>query len=311
LRRAGLRLFLIKTYQMITTCRDDLAAWSDDGKTFVVKNTAQFAKIEIPNYFDHSNFSSFSRQLNFYGFKKVPNKTIRIDQYDKSTAGYVRFFNEKFIRGRTDLLNQIQRSTKSTGNGQNQAQEIKTLKEKVSSLELQLSKMKSEMKSFKDEVRNLLKKNKHGDQNGKREYEEQGAQMQPSVKVSQAGGEAHGVGFNEYPDSHMSQQYSDSQWSNNGTLEPHPNAKKVDPNQLPPRPGLGTNRNESLLRGFSGGFDESLFPDEPERVHSSAVTETMQGKMMARIQSLDISGVYQTERNDEELQPVDYSPVGV
>ena len=127
----------------------------------MVKNTTKFEKIEIPQYFDHNNFSSFSRQLNFYGFKKVPNKTIRIDQKDKSASGHVRFYNDKFKRGRTDLLNKIQRSTKNGGNTQNQAQaqEMRALKEKVSSLETQVSNMSFEMRTLQDQVRQLLNSN--------------------------------------------------------------------------------------------------------------------------------------------------------
>ena len=38
---------------------------------FVVKDPDLFAKLVIPEYFDHSKFESFTRQLNFYGFNKV------------------------------------------------------------------------------------------------------------------------------------------------------------------------------------------------------------------------------------------------
>ena len=34
---------------------------------FVVKDPDQFAADIIPQYFDHNKFSSFARQLNFYG----------------------------------------------------------------------------------------------------------------------------------------------------------------------------------------------------------------------------------------------------
>lgn len=159
LEQSGAPTFLIKTYQMISTCNPDLAEWSDNGETFVVKNTTKFEKIEIPQYFDHNNFSSFSRQLNFYGFKKVPNKSIRIDQTDKSSARYVKFHNEKFKRGRTDLLQQIQRSTKNGASAHNQEQEIMTLKKKVSSLETQVSSMSFEMRTLQDQVRQLLNSN--------------------------------------------------------------------------------------------------------------------------------------------------------
>jgi hypothetical protein len=52
------------------------ASWSDAGDSFVVKNTQDFAAKVIPCFFKHSNFSSFVRQLNFYGFRKVKAESI-------------------------------------------------------------------------------------------------------------------------------------------------------------------------------------------------------------------------------------------
>lgn len=155
LEKSGAPPFLIKTYQLITTCDDDLAEWSDDGETFTVKDTGKFAKEEIPKYFEHNNFSSFSRQLNFYGFKKVPQKPVRIDQ-SKSSAAYVRFHNEKFKRGRIGLLHSIQRSTKTGVNITNQVQEVKALTSRVASLETQLSNMKYDFESLKAQVSSFL-----------------------------------------------------------------------------------------------------------------------------------------------------------
>lgn len=40
---------------------------SDDGDMFIVKDPEIFASEVIPQYFDHNKFSSFARQLNFYG----------------------------------------------------------------------------------------------------------------------------------------------------------------------------------------------------------------------------------------------------
>ena len=64
---------LTETYAMIDSCDSSIACWSEDGKTFIVKNTSIFEKQTIPTFFKHSKFSSFVRQLNFYGYVKSVN----------------------------------------------------------------------------------------------------------------------------------------------------------------------------------------------------------------------------------------------
>ena len=45
--------------------------WTQGGEAFVVKDIAAFVTRVTPRQFKHSNFASFVRQLNKYGFHKV------------------------------------------------------------------------------------------------------------------------------------------------------------------------------------------------------------------------------------------------
>ena len=89
--------FLIKTYNLVEDqFIDDVISWNEDGSTFIVWNPTVFASNLLPKYFKHNNFSSFVRQLNTYGFRKVVP-----DRWE--------FSNECFRRGEKRLLSEIQR----------------------------------------------------------------------------------------------------------------------------------------------------------------------------------------------------------
>lgn len=131
-KQLQLPMFLSKTYHMINTCDSTIATWSDSGDNFVVKNVDQFAASVLPKYFKHSNFSSFARQLNFYGFRKLRTDPILTSDVDPQTSCYVRFYHEKFQRDKPDLLHDIKRATKTDQQS----------KDDVDSLKLEVSRLK-------------------------------------------------------------------------------------------------------------------------------------------------------------------------
>lgn len=67
----------------------------------------------------------------------MQSKPIRNCDLDPGTAKHVIFYNENFKRGRTDLLEKIQRSTRGFGrsDSQEQSREIQQLREQVASLQ--------------------------------------------------------------------------------------------------------------------------------------------------------------------------------
>ncbi|KAK7378135.1 hypothetical protein VNO80_03572 [Phaseolus coccineus] len=89
--------FLLKTYMLVEDpATDDVVSWNADGTAFVVWQPAEFARDLLPTLFKHSNFSSFVRQLNTYGFRKVA--TSRWE-----------FFNDRFKKGEREQLYEIRR----------------------------------------------------------------------------------------------------------------------------------------------------------------------------------------------------------
>ncbi|XP_074321226.1 heat stress transcription factor B-4d-like [Silene latifolia] len=98
--------FLTKTYQLVDDRRTDhIVSWGEDETTFVVWRPPEFARDLLPNYFKHNNFSSFVRQLNTYGFKKV-------------VADRWEFANDYFKKGEKHLLCEIHRRKTPTHHNQ-------------------------------------------------------------------------------------------------------------------------------------------------------------------------------------------------
>ncbi|XP_059664982.1 heat stress transcription factor A-4c-like [Cornus florida] len=150
--------FLTKTYEMVDDrVTNSVISWSQSGQSFVVWNPPEFARILLPKYFKHNNFSSFIRQLNTYGFRKIDP-----DQWE--------FANEEFLRGQEHLLKHIHRrkpihshshqnqgSSVPLTDSERQAfeEEIQRLKHENNLLQLDLQRRAREKQEFELQVRSL------------------------------------------------------------------------------------------------------------------------------------------------------------
>jgi hypothetical protein len=143
-----------KTFDLINACDPAVASWSNDGLTFVVKESKKFQDDCIPKYFKHNNFSSFVRQLNFYGFHKVKSDPLRIEKAETSEESkYWKFHHEKFQRGRPDLLSEIRRTNRTEVA---EKHEVNALKEEIVDLKEYMAGMKRDLGGLKDLVGSLL-----------------------------------------------------------------------------------------------------------------------------------------------------------
>ncbi|CAA0811516.1 Heat stress transcription factor A-8 [Striga hermonthica] len=87
--------FLVKCYEMVSDeSTDGLISWSESSDSFIIWDESRFSSQLLPKYFKHSNFSSFVRQLNIYGFRKIDT-----DQWQ--------FANEAFRKDQKHLLKNI------------------------------------------------------------------------------------------------------------------------------------------------------------------------------------------------------------
>uniref|UniRef100_A0A7N0TLT8 HSF-type DNA-binding domain-containing protein n=1 Tax=Kalanchoe fedtschenkoi TaxID=63787 RepID=A0A7N0TLT8_KALFE len=89
--------FLIKCYEMVEDeANKAVVSWTDIHNSFVINDETDFTLRLLPKYWKHNNFSSFMRQLNIYGFRKVD-----ADRWE--------FANDGFMRGQRHLLKTISR----------------------------------------------------------------------------------------------------------------------------------------------------------------------------------------------------------
>lgn len=121
--------FLLKLFNMVNDHGTDaLIRWNESGDSFLVLKHEQFAKELLPRYYKHNNFSSFVRQLNMYGFHKIPH--IEDTTLPKTESSIWEFSNPNFQRDQPDLLCLVTRKKSGEG-GDRESLDFQTIMNEI------------------------------------------------------------------------------------------------------------------------------------------------------------------------------------
>jgi len=155
----NLNRFIAKLYRIINS-DEPTVRWVPGGQKFLILDPKKFSQTVLPKYFKHSKFTSFVRQLNFYGFHKkriITSDLVNNENADATNAvladlgNAVCFQHEFFQENQPKLLLRIQRTTKQSS-AQAAAESLSLTKQKeLEDLREQMREMKKQLDSSKDE----------------------------------------------------------------------------------------------------------------------------------------------------------------
>ncbi|KAF7242056.1 Heat shock factor protein 3 [Varanus komodoensis] len=158
--------FLAKLWALVEDSgSDDVIAWGRNGQNFCILDEQRFAKELLPKYFKHNNLSSFIRQLNIYGFRKVIALENGMMTSDKNSA--IEFQHPFFKRGKANLLGNIKRKVSAVRaedlklcpeSLHKVLSEVQEMREQQNNMDIKLASMKRENKALWKEVAYLRQK---------------------------------------------------------------------------------------------------------------------------------------------------------
>ncbi|GAB0194786.1 heat shock factor protein 3 [Grus japonensis] len=158
--------FLAKLWALVEDPQsDDVICWSRNGENFCILDEQRFAKELLPKYFKHNNISSFIRQLNMYGFRKVIALENGMITAEKSSV--IEFQHAFFKQGKAHLLENIKRKVSAvrtedlkvcTEDLHKVLSEVQEMREQQNNMDVRLANMKRENKALWKEVAVLRQK---------------------------------------------------------------------------------------------------------------------------------------------------------
>ncbi|XP_057260821.1 heat shock factor protein 3-like [Pezoporus wallicus] len=158
--------FLAKLWALVEDPQsDDVIGWSRNGENFCILDEQRFAKELLPKYFKHNNISSFIRQLNMYGFRKVIALENGMITAEKSSV--IEFQHPFFKQGKAHLLENIKRKVSAVRTEDLKVcaedlhkvlAEVQEMREQQNNMDVRLANMKRENKALWKEVAVLRQK---------------------------------------------------------------------------------------------------------------------------------------------------------
>eukprot|EP00112_Aurelia_sp_Birch-Aquarium-sp1_P014076 Seg3011.2 transcript_id=Seg3011.2/GoldUCD/mRNA.D3Y31 product="Heat shock factor protein" protein_id=Seg3011.2/GoldUCD/D3Y31 len=154
--------FVLKLWKLVEDQSvNQLISWSKGGTAFCVHDPVTFSREVLPHYFKHNNFTSFVRQLNMYGFKKV----VATDQGGiRPEKDEWEFHHQNFVQGKKEILELVKRKVHpeekkgKSENVTNILEDVKELQTKHGMVKTSLEQLKLENEMLWQEVTDLRMK---------------------------------------------------------------------------------------------------------------------------------------------------------